>query len=146
MLLFVRKVSSWSEQRNRVLAEGFCRIVLDPPATIRSNNCLFVGEGPERVSVSLQGRKLFCQRVRKRDATALARLLQFPGDCGAVRLFSCHTPTPPHKQTNSRDPPSQRDTEPSEDRHHISTEVVNRPSEVFLGESAVQPLLNHYDY
>lgn len=60
-----------------------------------------------------------------------------------------HTHTHTQEETDSEPPhaPKHRHNEPTEDRHHISTEVVNRPSEAFLkgvsSSAFIEPLSDY---
>lgn len=80
------------------------------------------------------------------------------GDAGPISLFYCHTLSisswrtahthTQRKRDRERPRPSMhRHTEPTEDRHHISTEVVNRPSEAFLqgvsSSAFIEPLSDY---
>lgn len=63
-------------------------------------------------------------------------------------LKGLHTHT--HRKEAAENPPHAppyTDTEPTEDRHHISTEVVNRPSEAFLkgvsSSAFIEPLSDY---
>ena len=81
-------------------------------------------------------------------------------DAGPIILLCCHTPpissqrtanthilTHRKRQTANPHAPKHRHNEPTEDRHHISTEVVNRPSEAFLkgvsSSAFIEPLSDY---
>lgn len=66
------------------------------------------------------------------------------------RTANTHKHTYAHKETDReppRPPPIHRHKDPTEARHHIGTEVVNRPSEVFLqgvsSSAFIEPLSDY---
>lgn len=91
----------------------FCRTVSDPQATIRGNNCLFVGKGEQNESLC-PFRAVNCSVTERGGATRQHLLVCcsffFPqlqdGDCGPVCLFSCHTLPPPTHRQQHRPPRS----------------------------------------
>lgn len=109
------------------------------------------------IDVSFQRCKLCCHWTEYKAASSDACLLLFffsrgaKGDSGPISLFFCHTLSIPSQRTVHTHIPHAssiyRHTEPAEGRHHISTEVVNRPSEAFLegvsSSAFIEPLSDY---
>lgn len=103
----------------------------------RGVNCVVTGQ-----NIRLHHQMLVCCYFFSRGAK---------GDSGPISLFFCHTLSIPSQRTIHTHIPHAssiyRHTEPAEGRHHISTEVVNRPSEAFLegvsSSAFIEPLSDY---
>lgn len=152
-------------------SRGLIAIVFHPLAVMRCGN-VYLYEKCHRCFYTLPRlfRRVNCVVTEQRSGCIIS-CLSAPGffflpfslsrDGGPIILLRCHTPPISSQRTanthilthtgrdRQRTPhaPKHRHNEPTEDRHHISTEVVNRPSEAFLkgvsSSAFIEPLSDY---